>query len=453
MSFNNDDYRYSYSFTPSDEDAARRAAEQAEAEHKQEMARMRKSVTKIVAILCVLTLVLGIGGGALVGSLVARNSVRNTEPTVIEQTTAAPQTTTAAQSGSTAAPQTTAGTSAAAAPTEPAAQTTKSTSRAAIAGNLYAVNSDEGTAMSSADVYELVSDSVVSILTEYQSGAGYYQQSTSSGAGSGVIISQDGYIVTNNHVVEGAVKITVALADGTEYEASLIGTDDITDVALIKIEASNLTYAVIGSSSKLHIGETANVIGNPLGRLSGTLTVGIISGLDRAITMSDGTTMNLIQMDAAVNPGNSGGGVFNSAGELIGVTVAKTSATEVEGLGFAIPIDNVLPILDELMAHGYVTGRPALGIKITVISDQFPAMMYRVNYLGVYVTGVLTDNGLQTGDYLISIDDQEITSTADINAVLQNHKAGDTVAVKIYREGKEQTVSVTLVEEGSLRQE
>ena len=449
MSFNNDDYKYSYSFTPSDEDAARRAAEQAEAQHKQEMTRMRRSVMKIVAILCAVTLVLGIGGGALVGSLVARNSVRNNEPAVIEQQTEAPQTTTAPQS-TTAAPES--GTTAAA-PTEPAPQTTKATSRAAIAGNLYAINNGEGTEMSSADVYELVSGSVVSILTEYQNGAGYYQQSTSSGAGSGVIISADGYIVTNNHVVENAVKITVALADGTEYEAELIGTDDITDVALLKIEASDLSYAVIGSSSKLRIGDTANVIGNPLGRLSGTLTVGVISGLDRAITMSDGTTMTLIQMDAAVNPGNSGGGVFNSAGELIGVTVAKTSATEVEGLGFAIPIDNVLPILDELMSHGYVTGRPALGVKVTVISDQFTAMMYRVNYLGVYVTGVLSDNGLQVGDYLISIDDKEITSTADINAVLQEHQAGDTVTVRLYREGKEQTVSVTLVEEGSLREQ
>ena len=252
-------------------------------------------------------------------------------------------------------------------------------------------------------------------------------------------------------MVANAVKITVALSDGTEYEATLIGTDDITDIALLKIEASGLTYAVIGDSASLRIGETANVIGNPLGRLSGTLTVGVISGLDRAITMSDGTTMNLIQMDAAVNPGNSGGGVFNSAGELVGVTVAKTSATEVEGLGFAIPVNDVLPILDELMAHGYVSGRPALGINAITISDQFTAMMYRVNYLGVYVRDVLIENGLKVGDYFVSIDGQEIKGTSDINAVLQNHKAGDTVEVVVYREGKEETVNVTLVEEGTLK--
>ena len=307
--------------------------------------------------------------------------------------------------------------------------------------------------MSSADVYELVSPSVVSILTEYQTSTGYYQQSsTSSGAGSGVIISADGYIVTNNHVIEKATKITVALADNTEYEAVLVGTDDVTDVALLKIDAQNLSYAVIGDSSELRIGDTANVIGNPLGRLSGTLTVGVVSGLDRAITMSDGTTMNLIQMDAAVNPGNSGGGVFNSQGDLIGITVAKTSATEVEGIGFAIPINDVLPILDELMEHGYVTGRPALGITVLEISDQFTAMMYRVNYLGVYVTGVIADNGLEVGDYIVSVDGAKISSTADINAVLQKHVAGDQIDVVVYRNNGETTVSVTLVEEGSLQQ-
>ena len=447
MSFNEyDNGRYNYTFTPADDEAARRAAQ--EEEHKKEMSRLRRSMIRIVAGICVLTLVLGIGGGALVGSMVAKNTRNAETPAVVEA-----QRTTPAEAGQTTLPETTTaeekapetttafGTTAAAEPAK----------RPAIAGNLYAISNDQNAEMSSADVYELVSDSVVSILTEYQNGAGYYQQSTSSGAGSGVIISEDGYIVTNNHVVANAVKITVALSDGTEYEATLIGTDDITDIALLKIEASGLTYAVIGDSASLRIGETANVIGNPLGRLSGTLTVGVISGLDRAITMSDGTTMNLIQMDAAVNPGNSGGGVFNSAGELVGVTVAKTSATEVEGLGFAIPVNDVLPILDELMAHGYVSGRPALGINAITISDQFTAMMYRVNYLGVYVRDVLIENGLKVGDYFVSIDGQEIKGTSDINAVLQNHKAGDTVEVVVYREGKEETVNVTLVEEGTLK--
>lgn len=439
MSFNDSDHKYSFSFTPSDSEAnerqnasfeeQRRAADE---EHKKEMTKLRRSMTKMIAVFCAITLVIGIGGGALVGHLTAKNTVQAPAVSTLDTHTAAPESTTPAAAGSTTAVSTTGNVE---------------------AGNLYMTTSGGHGAMSSADVYELVSPSVVSILTEYQTSTGYYQQSsTSSGAGSGVIISADGYIVTNNHVIEKATKITVALADNTEYEAALVGTDDVTDVALLKIDAQNLSYAVIGDSSELRIGDTANVIGNPLGRLSGTLTVGVVSGLDRAITMSDGTTMNLIQMDAAVNPGNSGGGVFNSQGDLIGITVAKTSATEVEGIGFAIPINDVLPILDELMEHGYVTGRPALGITVLEISDQFTAMMYRVNYLGVYVTGVIADNGLEVGDYIVSVDGAKISSTADINAVLQKHAAGDQIDVVVYRNNGETTVSVTLVEEGSLQQ-
>lgn len=441
MSFNDSDHKYSFSVTPSDSEAnerqnasfeeQRRAADE---EHKKEMTKLRRSMTKMIAVFCAITLVIGIGGGALVGHLTAKNTVQNTAVSTLDTHMAAPESTTGAVSS-------------------PESTTAVSTTGNVEAGNLYMTTSGGHGAMSSADVYELVSPSVVSILTEYQTSTGYYQQSsTSSGAGSGVIISADGYIVTNNHVIEKATKITVALADNTEYEAVLVGTDDVTDVALLKIDAQNLSYAVIGDSSALRIGDTANVIGNPLGRLSGTLTVGVVSGLDRAITMSDGTTMNLIQMDAAVNPGNSGGGVFNSQGDLIGITVAKTSATEVEGIGFAIPINDVLPILDELMEHGYVTGRPALGITVLEISDQFTAMMYRVNYLGVYVTGVIADNGLEVGDYIVSIDGAKISSTADINAVLQKHVAGDQIDVVVYRNNGETTVSVTLVEEGSLQQ-
>lgn len=438
MSFQNDsDSRYSYSFT-SDANEAERRAEAAEAaraaereEHKREMSRLRRSMTKMVAGICAVTLVLGIGGGALVGSLTARNSVAAVEAPAASSTALFSN---AAASSETASPET-------AAP---------ETTAPASTGAVYATSSASSSDMSSADVYSLVSSSVVSIVTEYQSTSGYYQQSTASGAGSGVIISADGYVVTNNHVIENATKITVTLSDGTDYEAELLGSDDVTDVALLKIDASDLSYAVMGDSDNVRVGDTANVIGNPLGRLSGTLTVGVISGLDRAITMSDGTTMTLIQMDAAVNPGNSGGGVFNSRGELIGITVAKTSATDVEGIGYAIPIDNVIPILNDLSAQGYVTGRPALGISVVEIDDQWTAMMYRVSYLGVYVTGLSVDNGLQVGDYIVSIDGESISSTANINSILQNHVAGDTVDVVVYRSGSETTVSVTLVEEGTL---
>ena len=443
MSFYDSDNRYRFDLTAVDDEARRREAAEQEARHQNEMRGLKRSMTKMVAILCAAALVLGIGGGALAGTLISRNQASTADSSRVIDTQAAPV--------ATSLPQTTAASDTAPEISTTPAATSAATSKAPdiLNDNLYATSNGSTQAMSSADVYALVSSSVVSINTEIIVSTGYYGQSaTGSGAGSGVVISQDGYIVTNNHVIENASKITVALTNGEEYEATLIGTDDITDVALLKIEASGLDYAVIGSSESIRIGEQVNVIGNALGRLSGTLTVGYISGLDRAITMSDGTTMNLLHMDAAVNPGNSGGGVFNASGELIGVTVAKTSSTEVEGLGFAIPINDVLPILDELMTHGYVTGRPALGINVIEINDVMTAMMYRVDYLGVYVNTVYSDNGLMPGDCIISIEDHDITSKADIAAVLQGHTAGETVDVKVYRSGKEQTVKVTLLDEG-----
>lgn len=194
--------------------------------------------------------------------------------------------------------------------------------------------------------------SVVAITTETMQGYyGRVQQSVATGAGSGVILTADGYIATNNHVISGASKITVTLSDGTQYPATLVGTDSQNDLAVIKIEASGLQAAVLGSSSSLQVGDLAVAIGNPLGELGGTVTDGIISALDRSITV-DGETMTLLQTSAAVNPGNSGGGLFDKNGELIGIVNAKSSGTGIEGLGFAIPIDTAKPILEQLMAGG-----------------------------------------------------------------------------------------------------
>lgn len=439
MSFNESDNnnRYHFDLTPMDDDYRQQDTQAAEQKHHNEMNALRRSMTKVIAVCCAITLVLGIGGGAIVGNMVSKNNrsaaVTDTSPAA----TSAANTQSFTQSS------------------DSSFATTAKSNSGSSAENLYATTDGDSSEMSSADVYDLVSPTVVSINTEYQSsGAGYYGQSaTSAGAGSGVIISADGYIVTNNHVIESATKISVSLSDDESYDAVLVGTDDVTDIALLKIEASDLHYAVIGDSDALRIGDKVNVIGNALGELSGTLTVGYVSGLDRDITMSDGTTMNLLQMDAAVNPGNSGGGVFNTKGELIGITDAKMSSTEVEGLGFAIPVTDILPILDDLRVNGYVTGRPALGISIVTISDAMTAMMYRVSYLGVYVNNVYTENGLQAGDYLISIDDTQISSSADITGVLQKHVAGDTVAVKVYRNNAEQTIQVTLIEEGTMNTE
>ena len=207
--------------------------------------------------------------------------------------------------------------------------------------------------------------SVVSIDVTAQSG----HKSVLAGSGSGVIISADGYIVTCNHVVEGAQKIFVYLDNGNDYEATLVGTDSVTDLAVIKINAYNLNYAKFGDSSTLSVGEDVFAIGNALGQLSNTYTRGSISGLDRSITI-DNVTMTLLQTDAAINQGNSGGGLFDQYGDLIGLVVAKSSGSDVEGLGFAIPVDKVESVAKSLIKNGYVEGRPAAGIQIQDLTDS-----------------------------------------------------------------------------------
>lgn len=227
-------------------------------------------------------------------------------------------------------------------------------------------------------------DSVVEITTESVTTGEFLQQSITQGAGSGVIISTDGYILTNYHVIEGASTITVTLRNGNSYPATLVGVDDNLDVALLKIEETNLSPATFGDSSSLKVGETAVAIGNPLGQLGGTVTNGIISALDRDITI-DGKTKKLLQTNAAINPGNSGGGLFNDKGQLIGLVVAKSSGEEIEGLGFAIPINDVVNILDDLKQYGYVKGRISLGVSLLDISSQQMALMYRVGQTGCYI--------------------------------------------------------------------
>ena len=266
------------------------------------------------------------------------------------------------------------------------------------------------------EVVSMVKDSVVEITTEVTKYGTFYGQYVAQGAGSGVIISSDGYIVTNNHVIEDATSIKVTLTDGKEYDAKLIGTDEELDVALIKIEADDLTVAVLGSSSDLNLGEAAIVIGNPLGQLGGTVTQGIISALDRSIQL-DGKTMELLQTDAAINPGNSGGGLFDSEGNLIGIIVAKSTSssdgTSLEGLGFAIPIDNVKKILGDLKTKGYV-GRAVLGISAVDVLDDTTARRYNVDRQGVYIysitDGGAADNaGLMGGDCILQFDGVAVT--------------------------------------------
>lgn len=301
-----------------------------------------------------------------------------------------------------------------------------------------------------AEVVEKVADSVVEITTEYASVNSFYY---TEGAGSGVIIDENGYLLTNNHVIEDdsygvASKITVRLSNGNEYEAKLVGTDTDTDIAVLKIDAEGLVAAEIGTSSSLVVGEEIVIIGNPLGTLGGTVTNGIISALDREITVEN-ETMNLLQTNAAVNPGNSGGGMFNLAGELVGIVNAKYSDSGIEGLAFAIPMDDVTYVANEILEYGYVRGRTSLRISVIEISSYSEATYYRVNALGLYVYSAeegYNDDVLQNGDRIAQIDDIEITSYADIKAILKSHEIGDTLTAVIVRNGRYSTVTLTCYE-------
>ena len=305
------------------------------------------------------------------------------------------------------------------------------------------------------DVVKNVKDSVVEITTESTSYNSFYGQYVMQGAGSGVIISADGYIVTNHHVIEDASDVKVTLTDGKSYKAEIIGSDDVIDIALIKIDASDLTVATLGSSSDLEVGETSIIIGNPLGKLGGSVTAGIVSALNRNITI-DGQNMELLQTDAAINPGNSGGGMFDINGNLIGIVVAKSvqtsSGTTVESIGYAIPIDNVKAIIGDLKNNGRVTGRAYLGIKPINISDESTMRRYGVDKEGVYVYTVYdntaaSDAGFTVGDLILKFDGKEIKTSAELNAAILKKKAGDVVEVVISRDGEEKTLTVTLGEE------
>lgn len=308
--------------------------------------------------------------------------------------------------------------------------------------------------LSVSDVCAVVADSVVEIDTEFKTTYGFYQY-VSDGAGSGVIISADGYVITNNHVIfnnetgKVADSVTVRLADGTEYEAEITGRDADADIALLKVEAKDLSPATIGNSSSLKVGETILAVGNPLGELGGTVTCGIVSATNREISV-DSNKMNLIQIDAAVNPGNSGGGMFNMKGELVGIVNAKSSGSDVDGLGFAIPVDDAMAVVEELQNHGYVTGKSYIGVSLIDVTDMYTAYYYfRSQQPGVFVAQVqegFNDKVLKYGDRIIAIDDTEITSTEDVKSIVKTHKVGDVMKFSISRDGKFMTVNVTCCE-------
>jgi len=298
------------------------------------------------------------------------------------------------------------------------------------------------------EVVTLVKDSVVEIFTEVSVYNGRYVQ---SGAGSGVIIGTnsvggEAYVVTNNHVIEDADTITVRLANGNEYTATLRGTDATSDLAVLKIKVEeNVTVAEIGCSANLMVGEDVVVIGNPLGELGGSVTNGIISALARAIDI-DGVTMTLLQTNAAVNPGNSGGGLFNMKGQLVGIVNAKSSGSNIDNIGFAIPSDTAYDIIYELITYGYVTGRVDAGLTLIDITDTYTAWYYGVSTLGVYVYDSKYTDEIQSGDRIVSVNGVEVSTAGDINGEISGLSVGDTVVLRISRKGKQFDVNLTLRE-------
>ncbi len=304
-------------------------------------------------------------------------------------------------------------------------------------------------ALSVSEISQKASPSVVSITTEAMMSDFFGQRQAATGAGSGVIISEDGTIITNNHVVAGAEKLLVTLADGTEYEGTVLGADPQQDIAVVKIEATGLKAAVIGNSDEVQVGDFCLAIGNSLGELSGTVTNGIISATQREVEV-EGTTMNLFQMSAAVSPGNSGGGLFNERGELIGIVNAKTSGNGAEGLGFSIPVNDAMTVAQDLIENGYVTGRPVMGVQIVELSNEEAAMNGFASG-GVYIAVVDTGSGaaaagVEAGDRVISADGTVVNSQSDLTNVLKEKKAGETLELSVDRDGHQMSLTVTLGE-------
>ena len=301
------------------------------------------------------------------------------------------------------------------------------------------------------EVYQKVSPSIVAIVVDS------VQQGTES-SGSGVIMSEDGYIITNNHVVEGGDMYKVVLSDGKSYTAKLVGTDEQTDLAVLKIDATGLTAAEFGHSDNLKVGDRAFAIGSPGGlEYQNSFTGGFISAINRNVTIND-RVMTLIQTDTAINPGNSGGALINSAGQVIGITNSKLSASSsdsasIEGMGFAIPMTTVKEVVDELIANGHVTGRPAIGISGYDI-DSTRASYFNLPQ-GVYVSSVdpasdAYQQGIQAGDIITGVNGKDITSMTDINEVKNELKVGDTMKLTIYRDGSTKEVSIKLIDQSTL---
>ena len=322
-----------------------------------------------------------------------------------------------------------------------------STAAVPVPGNAVA----SGDLMTPSQVYASSVNSVVAISSTIQSNS-FYGVSEGTATGSGFILTEDGYVITNHHVVEGATAVSVITHEGTEYPASIVGTYKDNDVAVLKVDATGLPAVTVGSSNDLIIGDMVVAIGNPLGELTATQTVGYVSGKDRDVT-TDGSIINMIQTDAAINSGNSGGPLFNMYGQVVGITTAKYTGTSgsgatIEGIGFAIPIDDVMGIISDLIDYGYVTGA-YMGITVTDTDAESAAMFGLPT--GAYVmtveAGSAADRaGIQPKDIIVDLGGQKISGMTSLTRALRSYKAGDTTTVTVVRSGSQLELEITLDE-------
>lgn len=307
---------------------------------------------------------------------------------------------------------------------------------------------DTSKQMTAAEVYAANVNSTVGITTSITTNYFGYQ-TTSAASGSGFIISEDGYMLTNYHVIESSSTITVTLYDGTAYEAELVGYDKNNDVAVLKVDAEGLTPVVLGDSDNINVGDSVVAIGNPLGELTFSLTAGAISALDREVTMSSGTTMDLIQTDCAINSGNSGGALFNLYGEVIGITNAKysgsgsSSEASIDNIGFAIPINTVRSIVESIIENGYIA-KPYIGVSVSDVSEETQSYGLPMGAAVKSVTegSPAEEAGLQENDIITKVDDTEVTGSSDLVQIISAASAGDTLKLTVYRGGE--TIELTI---------
>ena len=423
--------KMNYSFEPMEQDPEPQQEPPLE-QAKKEIRRGKHTGLKLAALLAAVAIVAALGGSALTAAIHALGQQNMAQQEAVDTMAQQPEAEQPTEAAEPEAPY----------------QLARKPLPAELPSN------DGGKTLTPKQVYKMNVGAVCGIATLVTTII-WGQTATASCAGSGFVLTQDGYIVTNNHVVSGADEgtIMVRLYSGEEYQADIIGTDSMNDVALLKIETEGLQAVTIGDSDAIEVGETVEAIGNPLGELTFTMTAGYISALDREIN-TDGTPINMLQTDAAINSGNSGGPLFDMNGNVIGITTAKVSGeTEsgvtIEGIGFAIPINDVMRVVYDLQQYGRVRGRAYLGVTLQDL-DSTVAATYHLPAGPQVVTvtegSCAANAGMQPGDIILEFEGREIGSYTDVVSALSKKKAGDTVTLRIYRAGAELDVTLTLDE-------